>query len=308
MKSFQGVLVYVCSIFLLCNCESEGNADSTNQDPVYIPDRALLYDLITLGIDTNKDSIISHGEAAAVTALDITNYYGNYVTDATGLEAFVNLNSLIFRCNGVAKLDLSQNTKLKQVIAYDNALVTIDISTCSKLEELHVGSEGFCFKNKLTRLDIRNNKRLKILKCGNNQLSDLDITQNPELEVLECPLNSIADLDLSGNSALQELSVWNNELTSLDVSTCPFLRVLDFRGNQLSDIDLSTNKYLETLDACRNFISHIHICCNKALTRIQLSEMPTLTEVCVWKLPFPPEGVSIDIAENTGITFVQNCN
>lgn len=307
MKDLQCVLVCVLPLLFFSNCERETNQGLINNDPVYIPDRALLYDLITLGIDTNGDSIISYGEAAAVTTLDITNYYGNYVTDATGLEAFINLSSLTFRCNSVDVLDFSKNTALKKIWVYDNALKEIDVSKCTRLEELHVGSEGYCFKNRLTELDVSANTRLKVLKCGNNQLSHLDVSNNPELEILECHLNQLEEIDLSNNSALLEFSAWNNLLVKLDVSACPLLKVLDFRGNKLTEIDLSNNESLEELDGCRNFISKIHLCCNNTLSRIQLAEMPSLELVCVWTLPFPPEGVYIDVSGESGITFAYGC-
>lgn len=276
-------------------------------DPVNIPDRAFLYDLITLGIDTNADSIISYGEAEAVTSLDLTNYYGNYITDVTGLEAFINLTSLTFRCNSVDELDLSKNTALREVIVYDNALQTIDVSKCVELEELHIGSEGYCFKNRLSSLNLRNNGHLKILRCGNNLLSELDISHNIELEVLECHLNQISEIDLTNNSALLELSAWNNQLSALDVSSCLLLKKLNFRGNHICEIDLSNNIALEELDGCRNMISTIHLCCNHALLQIMLSEMHSLTSVCVWTLPFPPEGVYLDISGDPGISFTDKC-
>lgn len=305
MKAIPRIFVCIHLIFSVSACDWPGSEESYASDPVLIPDRALLYDLITLGIDTNGDSIISYAEAEAITSLDITNYYGNYITDATGLEAFVNLTSLTFRCNVVDKLDLSKNTKLKQIIAYDNALQTIDVSECTQLEELHVGSEGFCFKNKLSSLDVSNNAKLKILRCGNNQISELKLSQNPELEILECHLNLITEIDLSNNRALVELTAWDNQLANLDVSNCPSLKVLDFRGNNIKKMDLSKNESLEELDACRNFISSIHLCSNKALTRILLSEMATLTKVCVWTLPFPPESVYFDISGVPGITIME---
>lgn len=303
MKALQRVLVFLLPLLFICNCERVDHPDTFNTDPVYIPDRAFLYDLISLGIDTNGDSIISYGEAEAVTTLDITNYYGYYVSDATGLEAFVNLTSLRFRCNAVDVLDFSANTALRKIWVYDNALKSIDVSKCAELEELLVGSEGFCFKNSIAALDLRNNSRLKILKCGNNQITELDLSQNTELEVLECHLNQIEELDLSNNSALLELSAWNNHLLKLDISACPLLRSIDIRGNRLSELDLSNNEALEELDVCKNLISTIHLCCNQALSRIQLSEMPSLEKVCVWTLPFPPAGVYIDIADAPGITF-----
>ena len=147
MRVSLRVLAFILPALFFSHCEWLGTEDPINNEPVDIPDRAFLYDLITLGIDTNGDSIISYSEAEAATSLDITNFYGNYISDITGIEAFKNLSSLIFRCNVIVELDLSNNTVLKQLIVFDNALQNIDVSNCIELEELHVGSEGYCEKN-----------------------------------------------------------------------------------------------------------------------------------------------------------------
>lgn len=307
MIAVKRVHVYMISFVLLFSCEQNRVEEEINMEPVIIPDRAFLYDLINLGIDTNGDSIISFGEAEAVTFLDITNYYGYYVTDVQGLEAFTNLCSLVFRCNVIDELDLSNNTALKKVIAYDNDLQRIDVSKCSELEVLHVGSEGFCYNNKLTSLNVSNNGKLRILRCGNNQLSELNVFQNAELEILECHLNQITDLDLSNSKKLLELIIWNNQISTLNVSSCLSLRRLDFRGNLISSIDLSHNLGLQDLDGCRNSLISLDISNNQELEKILLAEIHTLKQLCVWTLPFPPQGVYMDIAGDPGIVFTDEC-
>ena len=307
MKALLKVLLSILSILFLNQCNRFDIEEPFDNTPVDIRDRAFLYDLITLGIDTNNDSIISYGEAEAVTSLNLTNYYGNYITDITGIEAFTNISSLICRCNVIKGLDLSKNTKLQEVIAYDNALEYVDVSKCPELKELHVGSEGYCDKNRLTSLDVSHNSQLKILKCGNNQLSELDLSHNLELEVLECYLNQITELDVSNNNRLLNLEVWANLLTKLDVSNCQSLEELDIRANQISTLDLSNNTSLLDLDGCRNFISSICISHNTKLERILLSDMPTLENVCVWVLPFPPKGINLNITGSPSISFSSGC-
>ncbi len=36
--------------------------------------------------------------------------------------------------------------------------------------------------------------------------------------------------------------------------------------------------------------------------------MPMLFEVCVWELPFPPEGVEIDTTDSPNVCFETDCN
>ena len=67
MKALLKVLLSVLSILFLNQCNRFDAEEPFDNTPVYIRDRAFLYDLITLGIDTNNDSIISYGEAGAVT-------------------------------------------------------------------------------------------------------------------------------------------------------------------------------------------------------------------------------------------------
>jgi hypothetical protein len=47
---------------------------------------------------------------------------------------------------------------------------------------------------------------------------------------------------------------------------------------------------------------------NTSLIRISIDEMPTLSEVCVWTLPFPPEGVEIDTTDSPNVCFETDCD
>ena len=47
---------------------------------------------------------------------------------------------------------------------------------------------------------------------------------------------------------------------------------------------------------------------NKSLKNIQWRDNPSLNEVCVWELPFPPAGVEIDIPESPNINYTTDCS
>jgi len=44
------------------------------------------------------------------------------------------------------------------------------------------------------------------------------------------------------------------------------------------------------------------------LTVIRLRDMPSLNEVCVWEVPFPPAEVEVDMANSPNITFTTECS
>ena len=83
------------------------------EDPlafVEIPDDAFLEALIEKGVDQNGDGKICVCEAEEITSLDLS--YRN-ISNMTGIEAFVNLDTLSFIGNPVTSLILSDHKALK---------------------------------------------------------------------------------------------------------------------------------------------------------------------------------------------------
>ena len=297
--------MFFASLFI--SCESDENESFLNKDPVHIPDTEFFRDLIWNGVDANGDSIITYGEAAAITFLNLSSYFGPDITDLTGIEAFTNLSILVCRCNKIASMDLSKNVSLREVYAYDNDLQSIDVSGCKELNYLHVGTDGLCLKNRLSSLDISNNKHLRTLICNNNLIEELDISTNPDFELLECHLNLITALDLSKNTKLNMLKMWGNQLSCLDVSDCTFLSELDFSLNQVCDVALGDNKYLVKLDVSRNPLYVLDISQNTSLKVLIIKDMPNLDSVCAWTYPFPPPEVTVISSDNSPILFSSAC-
>src|SRR5690625_3177230 len=106
-------------------------------DIVDIPDPNFKNRLLGGPIDANNDGEIEYGEAAAVTGLDLTYaFMGNSgltamgdgpIEDLTGIEAFVNLEFLNLTYNALDSLDVSNNLQLKELIAYQNHLVYLNL-------------------------------------------------------------------------------------------------------------------------------------------------------------------------------------
>ena len=94
-------LLSVLAVFLLCQCKKdEPKPDFT------ITDNNFLEALIENGLDTNGDGIISTTEAEKRKYLNVSGYG---ISDMTGIEAFVNLDSLDCSDNKLTTLDISNN-------------------------------------------------------------------------------------------------------------------------------------------------------------------------------------------------------
>jgi len=196
------LLLLLALIVLFTQCEKEPY-------PVNFPDNAFLIALISVGVDTNGDGIISVPEAEAIDTLDI---HGRLIKSLEGIGAFVNLVYLECHNNELTRLDLSMNTKLEELYCHTNQIISLDVSKCIPLSILD------CSRNQLTSMDLSNNTVLTELNCDSNQLSSLYISNCIQLVRFLCTGNLLSNLDISKNSALDLLLCESNQLTSLDIS------------------------------------------------------------------------------------------
>ncbi len=179
-------------------------------DPVF---KSLLVSLH----DADADGELSYDEAAAVTDIIYDNNGAGVLaalstvaedgvlTSLEGIEACVNLETLVVKNANIASVDLSQNTKLTHVECTDSNLAELNVSGCSELQTLN------CSNNALTELNLGDNTKIASLQCSNNNITSLDVSNMTELAELNCGGNSIEALDLSRNDALTSL-----ECSSMD--------------------------------------------------------------------------------------------
>jgi hypothetical protein len=165
-----------------------------------------------------------------------------------------------------------------------------DISDLTGIEYFKNIEQIWCSDNNLPVLpELSTNLKLHKLECRNNQLTMLpDLSNNIALSALWCEDNQLTSLpDLTSNTALTQLWCSRNSLTgSLNLSSNTNLLSLRCTDNQLSNLNLSNCSVLQELI---------------------LSRMPSLFEVCVWEIPFPPAGLTIYTDYSSNIYFTTDC-
>jgi Leucine-rich repeat (LRR) protein len=174
----------------------------------FVPDNNFEQALINLGYDNVLNDYVSTGNINMVTSLNVSN---KNISELTGIEDFISLQTLICSNNQLESIDISQNI----VLSY------LD-----------------CNFNILTSLDVSQNLALTLLACRANQISGLDVSNNILLEYFSCRDNLLNDLDVSQNSNLVRLWCFNNQLTSLNVKNGNNTNILN------SDFDATNNPNL----------------------------------------------------------------
>lgn len=155
---------------------------------------------------------------------------------------------------------------------------------------------------------------LEYLHCCSNRIQEFDVSENKELKVLVCWNHvgsniQLLSLNVSKNTKLETISITGSQITNLDVSNCPSLHELILWYNQITNLDVSKNTKLSWLGLDGNLLSRLDISNNINLgPALGLSDMPTLSEVCVWTMPFPPEGLYIDTIGSPNVYFTTDCN
>jgi len=57
-----------------------------------------------------------------------------------------------------------------------------------------------------------------------------------------------------------------------------------------------------------NVLSALDVSGNLDLWNLFIEDMPTLTAVCVWELPFPPENVMVGVTGSPNAYFTTECS
>ncbi|MBM6916387.1 InlB B-repeat-containing protein, partial [Gemmiger formicilis] len=170
----------------------------------------------------------------------------------------------------VTKLDLSgQNiadltgiehfTALESLNVSNNRLTKLDVRANTRLRYL------YCATNFLTSLDVTRCAELIDLNCERNQLTTLDLSGNPKLQQLYCRHNFLSALDVSHNLELVFIETFDNQLTQFDASMLKKLRFLHIDYNRLTELDMSHNPVLE---------GNGFVAANNSLNRLTLPNIP----------------------------------
>lgn len=155
--------------------------DNNNNQAVYynapvpqitlIPDPNFEQELITQNIDSDGvvNGQILTSDVLAVTSLtlyDVGGITGQYIYDLTGLEDFINLESLTVGITMVEELNLSTLVNLKYLDCVDNMLTSIDVSNNPLLEYIDISSGGDVLPmNGIAEIDLSNNPNIHTVKA-----------------------------------------------------------------------------------------------------------------------------------------------
>jgi len=276
-KLKKPLIILFPMLFLLLQCSKPSESVE-----ISIPDKQFLNALTELGIDRDRNGQVSLQEAEAAQTIRI---WPSNIHDLAGIEYFTNLDTLSITMNPLSEPDLSQNKSLKYLELVGCGLTSLDLSSNSELVYLDCESR-LAMKNYITTLDLSANIKLEFLSCIENQLTTLNLSSNSHLKSLHCGYNKLSSLDVSLNTNLNTLHCNNNFLTSLYVSRNTALTSLITCGNDFSSFDISNNTNL---------------------VKIGIDNMPTLQKVCVWTLPFPPDGIVVLMGFSPNIEFSLGC-
>ena len=195
MKKIFGTLLLLAAITMSCSSDDSSPDPQPNPDDgsgfeitTAIADAAFEQVLVDLGLDDRVDGTVVTSSIEGVTEL-VMNDKG--ITDISGISDFKELENLVVDGNNLARLDVSENTKLKFIFAKDNALTFINVQNLAILEKI---------------------------EAQNNVLSSMDVSTNPALQLLLLAGNDVTALDVSNNPQLNTLSVEDNPLTCVRVS------------------------------------------------------------------------------------------
>jgi Leucine-rich repeat (LRR) protein len=231
---------------------------------VTIPDLIFKNALVTnFAINTNGNSEIECSEA--VNYADTIYVTDLGIDDLTGIEAFISITGLVCNLNNLTSLDLSSNTALQFLHAYDNQLTSLNVTNNPALINLWISN------NNLDSLDVTHNLMLEGLACFNNNFTNIDVTHNLALKDFRCAFNPLTTVDVSNNTQLELWYTGNCLINTLDLSNNLMLKQLDCGPNQLTTLDLSNNTALMTLEAGQNDLVALDVSNNTALSTIYVN-------------------------------------
>ena len=201
------------------------NFQQYNSDLFFDVDLALEKKLLNEGIDTSgEDGLLLREDIRAITFLNLSGLPNDQfdeidppgigILSARGLENFESLEDLRIEGNAIRTLDLSKNTNLKALRAWQCRLNEVNLSNLDQL--VFIGLNY----NELRQLDLVSNTSVEVLGLANNNLVDINLPKTEALRLLFLQNNRLDALDLTTieENLIQLNLVDNSELSCIQVS------------------------------------------------------------------------------------------
>lgn len=217
-------------------------------------------------------------------------YTDDYITDITGLEYFLNLETMRLEHQQFEIIDLSLLQNLFFLSLWGNPLTSLDVTHNTEITHLGLSETSLT--------SINTSHLTKLLEAGFQHsynapdlpytlsngttvygFSSLDFSKNQQLQRVYLHGNPLTDFGISQNSKLQELWARGTSITSLDLSGLENLRYVILSDSQnlnflnLSGVDNNTVPYRLYLDGCPSLEEVIVHNADDYLTAIQNQEI-----------------------------------
>ena len=244
-----------------------GHGPLGNLIEVVIPETITINDtnfeqaLIDLEFDSNGlNGNILKTDAERVVSLDVSNPLTNpllpnvgvKISDLTGIEGFINLQTLNSSGNSLTSVNLSHNTLLTSLDASLNALTGIDVSHNTALQILKINTNSMVnldisLNTQLQNLDVSNNtlERVNLKNNHNTSMTTFDIRNNPSLSCI-----MVDDVAYSNANWLNKDTAANYNLNCDDTWTV-YMPEAGLLSNLLgiSGLDLNTDGFITLAEA-----------------------------------------------------------
>jgi len=286
--AFIGKEVFTYTIMDSAGNEMTGGVITIVVSPratIDIPDENFEQALIAMGHDEGElDGKMFQDVAERITSLEVS---GEGIKRLEGIAWFTNLKELIANNNSLTSIDLTNNTALTFLNIEFNEVNSIDLTKNTKLIETilwdnnlskidltkNVNLEKLDLTgNPLTEVDISNNAKLSYLNAGYTNMESIDVSNNLKLEFLNLGISPLRTLDVSMLLMLESLALWNTNLSELDVSNNTNLNFLAVSQGDLTGLDVSKNNRLERLWVVQTNLSTIDLSQNTSLTDLRLDQ------------------------------------
>ncbi|WP_299158331.1 T9SS type A sorting domain-containing protein [uncultured Tenacibaculum sp.] len=261
-------------------------------------------DPTSMGNGIANDKYVGTEKIQGIKNLNISN---QGIADFTALEGFESLEVLSTFGNTVSSLNLTANTKLREINCYSMGLSSINVSGLTSIERLVLR------ENNLTSIDLSSNLKLKSLYISNNNLNNLDVSANTLLTDIRVRENLLNTLDVTNNINLIRLYCSDNSLSTINVANNTLLETLSCGGNEFVSIDISslinlTDLFIEntptltSLEVSNNVkLEDIGVDNNTLLTTLNLSSNSKLLEVYINNT-----GINtLDFSSSTDLEYVE---
>jgi hypothetical protein len=240
--------------------------------------------------NANLTAITGLADCTAMTYLDCEDCA---ITELPGVDNMNNLQALYVRNNQLTGsfyicqkpyleyLRVQGNTGLTQLTCKNNALITLDVTACTGLEEIDCQSNP-----DLESIDgLTDCTALICFACDYCAISSLDMTFCPGLQVLYCYNNQLTSLNLTGRTQLLFLNCKNNpdlgEITGL--SDCAAVTYLECSDCGLTELTVNHMDNLQELWCCTNQLTELYVYEKPNLTALYLTNNPLLEEIDCYK-------------------------